>query len=125
MSKPPAKFFIKKLTSQQEALLSRALMKSIFPTPNEGQLLFEDSSSDENDSLIFIFEKQYFDSLYSSIEKAYKAGLFEKSNSEMKWNDFRNAIRSAAGTDNIDMARLTDYWKSFRYYLGSGTNLFD
>lgn len=109
VSKPPAKFFVKNMSRQQMTFLSVALMKNIFPRPKKGQLLIDESSSDNSESMIFIFEKQYFDILYSSIEKAYEAGSFAKSNSEVEWNDLRNAIRSATGTDKIDLTGLTDH----------------
>ncbi len=109
VSTPPAKFFVKNLSKQQMTFLTVALMKGLFPRPRKGQLLLGNVSSDGDGEIISVFENQYFDNLFRSIEKAYQAGSFAKSNSEMEWIDLRNALRSATGTDKIDLTRLTDH----------------
>ena len=103
-----AKYFLKRLSRQQMSLLSVALMKNLFPRPKRGQLLVDVSSKDD-ESTIFIFENQYYDSLSTSIENAYKAGSFAKSNNEMEWIDLKNAVKSASGTNKIDLTKLTDH----------------
>jgi hypothetical protein len=109
VSKPPPKFFVKVFTTQQMTFLTVALMKNIFPRPKKGQLLIDKSSFEKDELLTLVFERQYFDTLYLAIEKAYDTKSFAKSNSEIEWNDLRNAIRTATGTTDIDLNGLTDH----------------
>lgn len=107
VSKPPAKYFINKFSRNQMTFLSVALTKNLFPRPKKGQLLVDEKTKDENGSMMFVFEKQYFDVLYNAVEQAYKAGKFAASNSETDWNDLRNGIISARGVNGINSDQLT------------------
>lgn len=101
------KFFVKNISKQQMTFFTLALMKNLFPRPKKGQLLVEKSPS-ENES-VFVFQAEYYNVLRTSIENAYKAGSFAKSNSEIEWTDLRNAIKSAIGTNKFDISELLEH----------------
>jgi hypothetical protein len=106
-SDPQNTYFVKNISRQQMTFFTVALMKNLFPRPKKGQLLVEKSPS-ENES-IFVFKAEYYDILCTSIDNAYKADSFVKSNSEIEWTDLRNAIKSAIGTNKFDIEKLIEH----------------
>jgi hypothetical protein len=106
VAKPPARYFINRFSRNQMTFLSVALMKSLFPCPKKGQLLVDEKIEDENGSMMFVFEKPYYDLLYNAVEQAYKAGKFAASNSEADWNDLRNGIMAAKGVNSVNVDQL-------------------
>ena len=101
---------IKRLDSQELALLATALMKNLFPKPQKGQLLIKDCLGDR--SCILYFEHSYFAKLTSAIRNSYSTGAFAKSNAEDDWINFMYAVESAKPDNDIDIKSLRPHFLS-------------
>ncbi len=103
----------RKLDGGQLAMLAKAFMKSLFPTPKEGQILVQEDLADH--CCVLYFEENYFITLTSTIRDIENSGEFARSNAEDEWNDLMYSIEFAKQFKNLD-------YKSLRPYVLFGNN---
>jgi hypothetical protein len=100
----------KQLTMAQLGTLSLGLMKNLFPSPSQTDLLVEEDSTATGDGFFIYFSEDYFIKLTSKMLEQYSNGSYAKSNAEQDWISLMMAIKSAEAVININKNNLKPHF---------------
>jgi hypothetical protein len=99
-------YYMRNLNPDDLGTLYIGLSKELFPKPIKGKLLFKEES---DYSCTLFFEKNYYNELLQSIDKAFANGKFSESNQETSWNNLRYEIYQAQPDNETNVNELKTY----------------
>lgn len=100
---------IKLTMMQRDALLFKALIRGVFPTPKKGQMYFPPQLEGAEDAKFLYLNSEYYETLFNAIKAAEREGKFSSSNAEFHWLGLISGFKQAKEVQTIDYERLSEW----------------